>query len=234
MTVSIYTKKYCVYITVVCDVKLKLPTFYIGSSSVERVNNGYHGSVSSKQFKNLWKKEQKENPHNFSTHILSYHDTDKEARAAELALQKEHDVVKSPAFVNKSLASVNGYHGMDTSGENHPNYGGTLTDEHKKSIGLKSLGRKPMLNKHHTEQSKLAIALANTGKKQSESTVQKRVTKNTGQTRTKDSRLNISNGMKNLPTVECPHCNKVGGQIGMTRYHFNNCKLNPLNQHKIL
>ena len=24
--------------------------------------------------------------------------------------------------------------------------------------------------------------------------------------------------------VECPHCGKIGGQTGLTRYHFNNCK----------
>lgn len=24
--------------------------------------------------------------------------------------------------------------------------------------------------------------------------------------------------------VTCPHCNKIGGKPGMTRYHFNNCK----------
>lgn len=26
------------------------------------------------------------------------------------------------------------------------------------------------------------------------------------------------------PTATCPHCNKTGGQSGMTRYHFDNCK----------
>ena len=26
------------------------------------------------------------------------------------------------------------------------------------------------------------------------------------------------------PKVECPHCKKIGGIIGMKRYHFDNCK----------
>jgi hypothetical protein len=28
--------------------------------------------------------------------------------------------------------------------------------------------------------------------------------------------------------VICPHCNKIGGKNLMTRYHFDNCRLNPL------
>lgn len=31
-------------------------------------------------------------------------------------------------------------------------------------------------------------------------------------------------GMKQ-PTVECPHCHKIGGKSMMTRYHFANCKV---------
>ena len=30
---------------------------------------------------------------------------------------------------------------------------------------------------------------------------------------------------KKQKTIECPHCNKIGGVNNMTRYHFNNCKL---------
>jgi hypothetical protein len=29
------------------------------------------------------------------------------------------------------------------------------------------------------------------------------------------------------PDVKCPHCDRVGRATGMTRWHFDNCKLNP-------
>jgi hypothetical protein len=29
-------------------------------------------------------------------------------------------------------------------------------------------------------------------------------------------------------TAKCPHCSKVGQKLGMTQWHFSNCKLNPL------
>jgi len=66
-------KKYIVYIT-----KYKgnlLPPFYIGSSYEEKILNGYNGSIRSKKYKEIYKKEQKENKHLFITRILSYHET---------------------------------------------------------------------------------------------------------------------------------------------------------------
>lgn len=34
-----------------------------------------------------------------------------------------------------------------------------------------------------------------------------------------------SEAMKSIPIVKCPHCGKEGVQHGMTRWHFDNCKL---------
>lgn len=39
--------------------------------------------------------------------------------------------------------------------------------------------------------------------------------------------LQRSETLKNKPPLVCPHCGKSGGG-GMTRWHFDNCKLNPL------
>ena len=178
-------KDYCVYITVVNDVTLKLPTFYIGSSSVDRVNNGYHGTPQSKKYKKLWKEELKRNPHNFSTHILSHHETRQEALAAELALQQEHNVVKSPAFINRSEARPNGFFGMDVRGENGPFYNRThskesiqkmrdkhtgkiLSTEHKYKIkeslsGTREGENNPFYNLTHSEETKLILSIKSTG-----------------------------------------------------------------------
>ena len=39
-----------------------------------------------------------------------------------------------------------------------------------------------------------------------------------------EQRKKQSDSMKNLPSVECPHCGKIGKPSGMKRYHFDNCK----------
>lgn len=48
-----------------------------------------------------------------------------------------------------------------------------------------------------------------------------------GKERTEEERAKISKGIKDnwsRPTLTCPHCGKQG-KVGMTRWHFDNCKL---------
>ena len=59
---------YCTYLTVYSG--NKLPPFYIGSSSIDIINNGYRGSVSSKEYKQIWKTELKNNSHLFKIMII--------------------------------------------------------------------------------------------------------------------------------------------------------------------
>ncbi|UNY41130.1 homing endonuclease [Klebsiella phage KP185] len=101
----------------------KLPQFYIGSTSKKKFLNGYHGTVVSKKYKEIYNKELKDNPHLFDTCIIEEFPTRKEATACELRYQKLHDVVKSENFFNMAFAAPNGSHGRDTSGENHPLHG---------------------------------------------------------------------------------------------------------------
>jgi hypothetical protein len=65
-----------------------MPQNYIGSSSIDSINNGYIGSVSSKEYKCIWDSERKLHPELFYVEIISYHDTRKEARYKELQIQK--------------------------------------------------------------------------------------------------------------------------------------------------
>lgn len=47
-----------------------------------------------------------------------------------------------------------------------------------------------------------------------------------GKQRTEDERAKIAKGIKegwSRPTLTCPHCGKQG-KVGMTRWHFDNCK----------
>lgn len=106
---------YCTYLTIYTG--SKMPRRYIGSTTVERINNeGYNGSVLSKAYKEIWNKERKENPHLFKTRILSLFETSKEALEAEKNLQIKYDVVKSPNYINMSLAQPNGFFGMPNKG----------------------------------------------------------------------------------------------------------------------
>jgi hypothetical protein len=95
----------------------------VGSSSIKKIEEGYHGSVSSKQYKTLWESLLQSSPDAFKTEIYSIHKTRKEALEAELLFQIENDVVKSSEWINMSLARPNGFFGMDVSGENNPMYG---------------------------------------------------------------------------------------------------------------
>jgi hypothetical protein len=132
---------YCTYITAYKG--NKLPPFYIGSSSVNKIKNGYHGSVSSKLYKNIWNQEIKFNPHLFTTKIISIHHTSKDARQKELKFHNQFNVVKSEMYINRALAKPNGFHGSDVSKENHPRWGSHHSEESKKKIGYKNQGKIP-------------------------------------------------------------------------------------------
>lgn len=112
----------------------KLPPFYIGSSSLDNINNGYRGSVQSKQYEYIWKEELKQNPHLFKTKIISNHDNREDALEKELLLQTKLNVVKSPLYINMALAQKNGYFGMSTKGK-------ILSDETKRKISNSLKGK---------------------------------------------------------------------------------------------
>lgn len=112
---------YCLYLTSYFG--NLLPPYYVGSSSVKKVNAGYRGSVCSKKYKAIWKNELKNNPQLFSTEIISVHESREEAYSVELAYQVEHDVVKSDQYINMSA------------NRGLPNHKGTtLSDEHKRNV----------------------------------------------------------------------------------------------------
>ena len=170
-------KKFCVYlITYVGD---KLPPFYIGSTSVEKLENGYRGSVSSKRYKKIWDLELKENSHLFKYQILTEFDTREEATTEELYWHLQFGVVKSPDFINLSLARKNGFYGRDVSGEKNPffgkkhsvetnflisnaNTGKVRTEEFKQKLSDICSGENhAMYGRHHSEETKLLLSLKN-------------------------------------------------------------------------
>ncbi len=152
--------KYCCYLTTYTG-KL-LPPFYIGSGQIKRIEKGYHGSVQSKKWKELYKQEIKNNPHLFSTTILRSTFTRKMSTAVELYIQRQNNVVKSTFFFNESYAIKNGMFGRDVSGKNHPLWGvghtaKTCAKISKNHHNVKGISN-PMYNKNHSAKSKKQIS----------------------------------------------------------------------------
>lgn len=69
--------------------------------------------------------------------ILSKHRTRTEALEKEKDYQVKRNVVRSPFYINKSVAIKNGFFGMDVSGKNNPNYGNKWSDEQKSNMSVK-------------------------------------------------------------------------------------------------
>lgn len=95
---------YCIYLTIYLGDNL--PPFYIGSSTVEKVLKGYHGTVTSAKYKDIWRKEIQTNRHLFKTFMIPSPPiltmTDK--LMLEAKWQLEFDVVNSPLFINQRIA----------------------------------------------------------------------------------------------------------------------------------
>ncbi|MFK5882876.1 MAG: NUMOD3 domain-containing DNA-binding protein [Candidatus Izemoplasma sp.] len=158
-------KKYCVYLTIYEGTKL--PPFYIGSTSIENLSNGYYGSICSKKYKETFRKELKENPQLFDVIILEEFKDRREALAYELEVQKQKDVVKSDLYMNMAFASVDGFFGMSVKGKDSPNYGKKHTEEYRKA---RSGSNHPLYGTHLTEEQKKAVSKAHLGKKVSKAT----------------------------------------------------------------
>ena len=184
--------KYVTYlVTYVGD---KLPKYYIGSTSEDKVNSGkYFGSVASIKYKDIFKEERKNNPDLFTIEILSLHTTRESAIEKELELQIKYNVVKSTDYMNESLARVNGFFGRDTSGEGHPKFGDKLSEETKKKISDTLTGRiEPEETRKKKSLSKLGDKNSFYGKKHSEETKDK----------ISESRKGVESWNKGIPMSE--------------------------------
>ena len=94
---------YCTYITFYRG--NKLPPFYIGSTSVAKIANGYHGSVKSERYRIIWETELRENASLFETKIISLHSDRNEAFKKEEKLQRHLSVIKNSLYVNRAYAN---------------------------------------------------------------------------------------------------------------------------------
>lgn len=189
---------YCTYLTIYTG--NLLPRRYIGSTSVDRIKNeGYNGTVTSQKYKALWKSERKENRHLFRTRILSLFATDKEAREAEKILQIKYNVIKSPYYINMSLAQPNGFFGMSTKGRK-------MSEESKIKNRVCRLGVKrpdhaaKLTGRKRPDQSDLML----------------------GEGNPMYGKTHPNKGKPlNLPRATCPVCGTESTRSAIVRYHKN-------------
>lgn len=210
------TNIYCTYVTYYSG--NKLPPFYIGSSRLDRINNGYRGSIKSKKWKDIFKNEIKQNPSLFTIEIINTFENREEATTYELELQKSNNVVKSEWFYNESFAAPNGFFGR--SDASHLKGMHTFVDECGNKFRLKT--DDPIIKEKHLKGStvgckwsnetrnKLKIAFANRPKHTDEVLA--------------IIHSKILGKPHNLKEYECPHCGRIGKGPNMMRYHFDKCK----------
>lgn len=113
--------QYCVYLTVYYG--NKLPPFYIGSTLVKYIKQNYHGSIKSKKYKEIYKKELLENKNLFKTFIIKKYYSRKYAMFKEKKMQEKLNVVRSELYMNMSIAKDFGWFGMKVKGVCNPVYG---------------------------------------------------------------------------------------------------------------
>ena len=138
---------YCVYLTIYSG--NKLPPFYIGSTSIKKINSGYRGSVTSKKYAYTFMKELKHNPHLFKTKIISLCETRKDSLIRENQIQHMLNVVQSPLYINQAFASANGFFGYDNSGY----LGGFFGKKHSEETLTKMRKPKSTTSNYHKPKS---------------------------------------------------------------------------------
>jgi group I intron endonuclease len=184
--------------------------YYIGVHSTNNINDSYLGS--GEALKNAIKKYGRES---FTKEILHICETREEAFIIEKQLVDPSD-----------LMSYNLIAGGTTGGT----FGKvrSISEETKRKISETLKGYV------QSEESILKRAESNRGQKRSEETKQHMSDIQLGRKMTDEAKQNMSSAAKKRtkqawtgkkrPTKECPHCNKVGADYLMTRWHFDKCK----------
>lgn len=196
------TNIYCTYLTVYTG--NKLPPFYLGSTSVDNINKGYRGSVSSEKYMAIWKQELHSHPDLFKTSILTRHETRQEAQDKEIIFHESLSVARNPLYIN--MAHANGK--FFTSGPLSPeriaktaaaNTGKKRTPEQNSRQSAAKKGKK--LGPQSPEHIAKCVA-ANTGKKLSPETKAKMSAAKTGKTLSPEHKANLvaaRTGKKHTP-----------------------------------
>lgn len=164
----------------------KLPPFYIGSSSIKRIEKGYMGSVASKRYKALWKDELENNRNLFNINIVTIHETREDAYKNERKFQETLNVLKNPLYVNCHISNTK-FRPL------------IFTDEIRKKI---SDGKKGKCSPSLKTREKLRNI--NLGKKQSIETKEKIAAAHRGKKHSKETCIKLSLSLKGKGLGQIP------------------------------
>jgi len=137
---------YCIYLTIYLG-KL-LPPFYIGSAKITSIEKGYHGSVSSKTYKDIWRQEIKNNPQLFYTIIITdqFADNVKDKLILEEKWQRIFSAVRSKLFLNMSYANYRFIGNSDSAKQSvitrRKNNNYNVSDDHREALRHNNLGKR--------------------------------------------------------------------------------------------
>ena len=199
---------FCVYLTVYRG--SKLPPFYIGSSSHNKILNGYCGSVSSKRYKNIWKQELKTNPHLFITKILCCFENRQEALNRENYIQRQLKVVDNCLYVNQAYAIPGGCFRNSFHGKSNPMFGKTRTDAKQRMLKNNPMYNSDTSNRVAESKKRLRkLGLHKTTRNQ----------KHTLESASQRMKSNNPSGIKCC----CRLCHRETTPSALTRFH-KNCK----------
>lgn len=194
---------YCTYLTVYTG--NLLPRRYIGSTTIQRITENYHGSVGSKKYKTIWKNELRDNPQLFKTRILKTFNTHEEAIEEELRVQKLYNVVKSPNYINMSLAQPNGFFGMSMKGKVWTQE--SIDKRNKSNTGVKRPRQSKALSGRKRPDHSKAMS---------------------GENNPMFGKEHPNKGKSlNLPRAICPVCGTESTRSAIVRYH-KNCTRTPI------
>lgn len=177
------TNIYCTYLTVYTG--NKLPPFYIGSTSVDNINKGYRGSVSSERYKSIWKQELKLHPDLFKTIILTRHETRQEAQDKEIVFHEAFTVARNPMYINMTHANGKFFVSGPPSSETKAKMSAAHTGKKLGSKSPEAIAKTAAANtgKKRSPETKTKMSAAQTGKKQSPEHIAKISAAKTGKKR---------------------------------------------------
>jgi group I intron endonuclease len=195
---------------------------YIGKHQTKKPMDLYYGS--GKAIRNAIKKHGKEN---FIKEVLFVFETEAEMNLKEKELITEEFVLRQDTY-NLGVGGEGGAHFK----------GKTFSEEALQKISNSSKGRivSGETRKKLSEKATGRIVSEETRKKLSEKTAarykNREIKVKEKYIMTEEHKLKISSSMKTSQirndnvkeNVTCPHCNKEGQKLAMSRHHFDNCK----------